>query len=105
MQRVGIATSTWSVNGLAARTFLDRLLGIRRTPAGSALLIRARSVHSFGLRRPLEVVALDAEMRVVSTDTLRPNRMLVIPSARLIVELPSGHPVPAKGDRVEVIRE
>jgi hypothetical protein len=88
-----------------ARSFADRFLGVRRAPAGSVVVIRARSVHGFGLRQPLEVVGLDAEMRVVATSTLRPNRVIVLPSARMIVELPPGQPVPERGDLVEVTRE
>jgi hypothetical protein len=105
MERISLSTSTWKVSGYMARTFVDRLLGVRRAPAGAAVVIGARSVHGFGLRRPLEVVGLDARMRVVATATLRPNRVVVFRSARTIVELPSGQPVPERGDLVEVTRD
>lgn len=85
-----------------ARSFADRLLGVWRAPEGSAVVIETRSVHSFGRRQPLEVVGLDAEMKVVSIMTLRPNRVVVLPTARIIVELPEGCPVPDHGDRVEL---
>jgi hypothetical protein len=102
MEQVGLSSPGWQVSGFLARTFLDRLLGLRRAPPGSALVMRARSVHGFGMRHPIPVVGLDEEMRVVSTRTLRPNRVMVIPSARILVELPSRQPVPRIGDRVEV---
>jgi uncharacterized membrane protein (UPF0127 family) len=102
MEQVGLSSSGWEMSGLLARTFLDRLLGVRRAPPGSALVIRARSVHGFGMRQPLRVIGLDADMRVVSTRTLRPNRVMVIPSARILVELPPSQPGPRIGDRVEV---
>jgi hypothetical protein len=44
-------------------------------------------------------------MRVVAMATLRPNRVVVFRSARTIVELPPGQPVPERGDLVEVTRE
>jgi hypothetical protein len=102
MERVRLSTSGWKVDGYMARTFADRFLGVRRVPPGSIIVIPARSVHGFGLRQPLEVVGLDAGMRVAATATLRPNRIVVFPSARIIVELPSGRSVPERGDLIEV---
>jgi len=102
MERVGLSTADWSVEGVIARTFGDRLLGVWRAPEGSAVVIATRSVHNFGRRRSLEVVGLDAGMRVVETRTLRPNRLVAFRSATIIIELPAGHPVPSKGDLVEL---
>jgi hypothetical protein len=102
MERVRLSTADWSVEGVIARTFGDRLLGVWRASEGSAVVIATRSVHNFGRLRPLEVIGLDAGMRVVETRTLRPNRLVAFRSARIIIELPSGHPVPSKGDLVEL---
>ncbi|MGH8950332.1 MAG: hypothetical protein ACRDX9_02795 [Acidimicrobiia bacterium] len=102
MERVGLSTGEWSVEGVMARTFGDRLLGVWRAPEGSAVVIATRSVHNFGRRRPLVVVGLDAGMRVVETKTLRPNRLVAFRSARIVIELPVGSPVPSKGDLVEL---
>jgi hypothetical protein len=41
-------------------------------------------------------------MRVVTTRTLPPNRLVVPPSAAMIVELPHGSPLPDLGDRLEI---
>jgi len=41
-------------------------------------------------------------MRVVATLALPPNRVRVIPSARMIVELPAGGPLPEIGDKIEI---
>ena len=104
MRQVELSTGEWSARAFLARTFVDRLLGNLRTPDGAGLVLRARSVHSFGQSEPIEVVGLDAEMRVVATRTLLPNRISVIRSARLILELPAGSPVPILADRVEMAR-
>ena len=104
MEQVGLSSPGWQMSGFLARTFLDRFHGLRRAPPGSAVVMRARSVHGFGMRRPIPVIGLDADMRVVSTRTLRPNRVMVIPSARILVELPPSQPLPRIGDRVEVTR-
>ena len=85
-----------------ARTFSDRLLGVWRVPTGSAVVLPVTSVHSFGRRRPLDLVGVDAGMRVVATMTLSPNRVTVIPAARMIVELPAGSPLPEVGDQIEI---
>jgi uncharacterized membrane protein (UPF0127 family) len=85
-----------------ARTFSDRLLGVWRVPAGSVVILPVTSVHSFGRRRPLDLVGIDAGMTVVATMTLPPNRVTFIPSARMIVELPVGSPLPEVGDQIEI---
>ena len=102
MQRVALSAPHWATTGYLARTFTDRLLGVWRAPEGSAVVLAVSSVHSFGRRRPLELVGVDAGMRVVATMTLRPNRVKVIPSARMIVELPAGGPLPELGDQIEI---
>ena len=66
------------------------------------MILPVSSVHSFGRRRSLDLVGVDAGMRVVATKTLSPNRVTVIPSARLIVELPAGGPLPELGDQIEI---
>ena len=101
MKQVELSTAGWSTRAYLARTFTDRLLGNLRTPPGTALVLRTRSVHTFGQRRPIEVVGLDGDMEVVAIRTLDPNRIGVIRSARMILELPAGSPVPAVADRVE----
>ena len=102
MEQVGLSSPGWQMSGYLARTFLDRFLGLRRAPPGSALVMRARSVHGLGMPHPIAVIGLDADLRVVSTRTLRPNRVVVIPSARILVELPPSQPMPRIGDQMEV---
>ncbi len=102
MQRVALSAPEWATTGYMARTFSDRLLGVWRAPAGSAVVLPVTSVHSFGRRRPLDLVGVDARMRVVATMTLPPNRVTFIPSAHMIVELPAGSPLPEVGDQIEI---
>jgi uncharacterized membrane protein (UPF0127 family) len=102
MQRVALSAPNWATTGYLARTFTDRLLGVWRVPAGSAVVLPVTSVHSFGRGHPLDLVGVDAGMRVVVTTTLKPNRVKVIPSAHMIVELPVGGPLPDVGDQIEI---
>ena len=55
-----------------ARTLSARLLGLallRDLPAGHALLIPdCRSVHTFGMRFPIDVAFLDADGRVIRAE-------------------------------------
>jgi len=95
MDQVHLVAGDWAVDAYMARTFTDRLLGNTRVPTGAAVAIRSRSVHSFGQREQIEMVALDSRMRVVAARTLRPNRVALVPTARMIVELPAGARLPA----------
>lgn len=51
-----------------ADTVFDRMRGLlgRASYEGAMLLPKTRSVHSFGLRFPIDVAFLDHEMRVVA---------------------------------------
>ncbi len=78
-----------------ADTFATRLrglLGRDELPAGSGLLLRpAGSVHTCFMRRPIDVVLLDAELRVVRTvSALRPWRATGARGARAVLELAAG---------------
>jgi len=60
---------------VVARCPLARLLGLalRRRPPGHALLLpRCRSVHTFGMRFPLDLIWLDRAGRVVRVDEAVP---------------------------------
>ena len=60
---------------LVARSRLARLLGLAlrpRPPAHALLLPRCRSVHTFGMRFPLDLIWLDSDGRVVRVDEAVP---------------------------------
>ena len=66
------------------------LLG--RDGLDGALLIRpCRSVHTFGMRFPIDVAFVDEELTVLRTVTLRPWRMTApVRRARAVVEVEAG---------------
>jgi len=80
-----------------ASTWGSRLLGLAflsqdRAPAG-LLLPRCRSVHTFGMRFPIDVVFLDdcnREIRRISG--LRPRRLASQRGAASVLELPVAWP-------------
>ena len=77
-----------------AATRCSRLLGLallRRERAGEGLLIpRCRSVHTFGMRFPLDLLFLDEEERIVSLHRcVPPGRIVRCPAAVSVLELPS----------------
>jgi len=79
-----------------ARTFLQRLVGLvgeKRKERLFLLIPLCGSVHTFFMRRPIDVVFLDAASHVVSIVTdARPWRVYVGPPAtRHVLELPAGH--------------
>ncbi len=77
-----------------ASTAWSRLLGLAllsREAAGPGLLIpRCRCVHTFGMRFPLDLVALDVEGRVVELRrSVPPRRVARFRAATAVLELPS----------------
>jgi uncharacterized membrane protein (UPF0127 family) len=80
-----------------ARSRRARLLGLAllaRAPPGSALLLpRCRSVHTVGMRFPLDLVFLDAAGRVLRTEAaVPPWRVVSCRNAVAVLEVPAtGH--------------
>jgi uncharacterized membrane protein (UPF0127 family) len=77
-----------------AKDFRTRLLGLSwrsRESAGPGLLIpRCSSVHTFGMRFPLDVYFLDSDGRVISARRrVPPRRVLWQRGAAAIMEIPS----------------
>ena len=77
-----------------ATTRLSRLLGLALLPrrrAGAGLLIpRCRSVHTFGMRFPLDLLFLDLEGQVIELRrAVPPSRLVRCPGAMAVLELPS----------------
>ncbi len=78
-----------------AETFWKRLkglLGKKELPAGEALVIvPCRSVHTFFMRFPIDVLFLDQQQRIVSLHpNLKPFKVTpVISKAKCAVELPA----------------
>jgi uncharacterized protein len=76
-----------------ARGFRERLIGLAwsDSPRSLALLLpRCRSVHTFGMRFPLDLYWLDAEGQIVRVDLLVPPwRVVRCRQARSVVEVPS----------------
>jgi uncharacterized protein len=77
-----------------ATTPTSRLLGLAmlsRARAGSGLLIpRCRSVHTFGMRFPLDVLFLDENQRVIEIRRdLGPGRIVSSAEATAALEVPS----------------
>lgn len=77
-----------------ATGFRSRLLGlagIRRAQAGTGLLIpRCTSVHTFGMRFPLDLVFLDREDRPLAVvRCVHPRRLAWYRGAAAVLEIPS----------------
>jgi uncharacterized membrane protein (UPF0127 family) len=90
LERVEVLGSTVPV----ASSLRSRLIGLallRHERSGPGLLIpRCRSVHTFGMRFPLDVLFLDAEGRVLELRrSVPPCRVLRCPGAMAVLELPS----------------
>lgn len=79
-----------------------RLLGLalldRRAAGAGLLLPGCRSVHTFGMRFPLDLVFLDVELREVSLRyAVPPGRVAFERRARAVLELPAAEPPPRGG--------
>ena len=79
-----------------------RLLGLalldRRAAGAGLLLPGCRSVHTFGMRFPLDLVFLDFELRQISLRrAVPPGRIAFERRAQAVLELPAGEPPPRGG--------
>jgi uncharacterized membrane protein (UPF0127 family) len=76
-----------------ARGFRERLVGLAwaRSPRVAALLLpRCRSVHTFGMRFPLDLYWLDGGGEIVRVDRgVPPWRIVRCTRARCVIEVPA----------------
>jgi uncharacterized membrane protein (UPF0127 family) len=74
------------------RSFRERLVGLAwsRSPRAAALLLpQCRSIHTFGMRFPLDLFWLDAHGEIVRVDRgVPPWRVKRCRAARSVVEVP-----------------
>lgn len=82
--------------------FKDRFMGLRTRGVDSVLIDR-RSIHTFGLKEEIEIVAIARDMTVIESRSIAPNRVVTIRSAGSILELPGGSSVPPPGTVIEVL--
>jgi uncharacterized protein len=70
---------------------LRGLAGVRALPPGTALLLpRTRSVHTFGMRFPLDLIWLDRDGRIARIHrAVPPRRVRACGAARAVIELPA----------------
>jgi uncharacterized membrane protein (UPF0127 family) len=102
MRRVRLATGDWVSEAFRPSTFIERFRGLRGQPDDARLLFEATSVHTIGMTRSIEVVAIGGDQRVLRVQTLPPNHLVRVPGARFILELPGGTELPVTGDDVEI---
>ena len=79
---------------VAAAGFRRRLLGLalrRREPDHALLIPHCRSVHTFGMRFPLDLIWLDERGRVLALDErVPPRRVRSRRIAAAVIETPAG---------------
>lgn len=84
------------------------LLGSEPLDANGALLLpRARQVHTFGMRYPIDVLFCDGDLRVLHVvHEMRPGRVTrIVPGARLTFEMLGGTATDLKtGDALELVQ-
>ncbi len=91
-----------------ARTRRDRSRGLlgRESISGAMLLQPARSVHTFGMRFPIDVAHLSKDLEVLAITTMVPGRLgLPRPWAHAVIEAEAGafeRWSVAVGDRLEI---
>lgn len=88
-----------------AVTRLARLRGLagRRGPSPPLLLAPCSSIHTLGMRAAIDVVFLDADLRVLRVvDSLPPWRFATARGARAVLELPAGTTAVSPGERLEL---
>lgn len=78
---------------LVLKKLLDKSLGAIAKSPSEALLIETRlGIHTFFVKRPLDIIVLDNNGKIVKMkEDLRPNNLFFWnPKYRYILELPSG---------------
>ncbi len=76
---------------LFARTRRERTRGLRGSPSPQALLLRAKQIHTFGMKFPIDAVFVSRHLCVLRVVTMPPRRISpVVLRASWVLELPAG---------------
>jgi hypothetical protein len=103
MDRVALLgrSSEFGVVGYA-RSFRERRRGLKGLPEGSAILMKTRSVHGFGVKAPFRAVGLTKTFEVVKIHEVIPWRVVNFPGCRYVLELPMDVEPPLTGETLEM---
>ena len=85
-----------------ARSFRERWRGLKGMPEGSAILMKTRSVHGFGVKAPFRAVGLTSTFEVVKTREVKPWRVVNFTGCRYVLELPIDVEPPLTGETLEM---
>jgi hypothetical protein len=85
-----------------ASTFIERLTGIHRATSG-VVMIPTRSIHTFTVRAPLHVIALDEAGRVLRSAVVGPRTVFTVPGASWMVECRRDVPTLPVGSSVRIM--
>ena len=77
--------------------------GLRPYVDGRVLALRTTSVHTFGMREPLKVVAVDREGTVIANVVVPPRRIVWNRGAHWIIEMSVSEPGPEVGSVVPAL--
>ncbi len=103
---VRLRTEGWvSPPMLVATTSSERRNGLRPAPGPFGVVLRCRSIHGFGMKVPLDVVALDGRGFILRSFVLQPRSIVHVPGAVWIAEMArSGRELPEPGTQLAVDR-
>lgn len=92
---IGVAAAASERGWTIAGSFRARLVGWmgRRAlaPGEGLCLVPCRSIHTFGMRIPIDVLFIDRDLRIVRcVAALRPGRIAMDKNAAAVIELPAG---------------
>jgi uncharacterized membrane protein (UPF0127 family) len=92
----------WCHRAALARTPAQRLVGLMGRHSPESMLFQTRSVHGFGMGRPVAVMAIGHDSTVIGSKVLAPNRMVIFGRARYLLELPVEAQLPPAGAPIEI---
>jgi hypothetical protein len=103
MRRIRLVSDSWSSEAVQPSSFFERLRGLIGQPHAVRLLFETSSVHTLGMTRPISVVVIGKDRRVLRAQSLQPNRVIYEPMARFILEMPDAAALPEVGALVEIV--
>ncbi len=86
--------------GLAC-SFWERYRGVNARAVRN-LLLNSASIHTFGLRSDIAVIAVDDSGRVQTVSKVPPGRMARFPGSSFLIEISTPQALPAVGTTIEV---
>jgi len=93
-------------NLMVANSLIDRTFGLLKQDEPKSLLLYTRfGIHTFILKKPIDVLVIENSGKIAIAKTIKPNRILIYnPIYKTVLELPENTITKSKSEKEDKVK-